>query len=105
HAAMTLTMLAETENDASASEGFVDLMALTKGADIIVLFKEAEPKRIRISVRTSERVDAVAITSQFGGGGHARAAGCTVEAELDDARAQLLAVCERELARGHAGGH
>jgi len=104
HSSMTLSMLAETENDASASEGFVDLMFLTRGADIIVLFKEVEPERIRVSVRTSDRADAVAITGQFGGGGHARAAGCTVEAALDEARAQVLAVCERELARGDAGG-
>ena len=104
HASMTLAMLAETGNDPSASEGFVDLMGLTRGADVIVLFKEAEPQRIRISVRTSERADAVAITSQFGGGGHPRAAGCTVEAGLDEARARVLAACERELARGDAGG-
>jgi phosphoesterase RecJ-like protein len=104
HSSMTLAMLAETGNDASASEGFVDLMGLTKGADVIVLFKEAEPKRIRVSVRTSDRADAVAITSQFGGGGHARAAGCTVETDLQEARAQVLAACERELARGDAGG-
>jgi len=105
HASMTLAMLAETGNDASASEGFVDLMGLTRGADVILLFKEAEPNKIRVSVRTSDRADAVAITSQFGGGGHARAAGCTIEAGLDEARTQLLAVCERELAQGDAGGH
>ena len=104
HASMTLAMLTETGNDASASEGFVDLMGITRGADVIVLFKEAEPKRIRVSVRTSERADAVAITSQFGGGGHPRAAGCTLDVEIDEARAQVLATCERELARGDAGG-
>jgi len=104
HASMTLAMLAETGNDASASEGFVDLMGLTRGADVIVLFKEAEPNKIRVSVRTSDRADAVAITSEFGGGGHARAAGCTIEADLDGARTQLLAVAVRELARSDAGG-
>lgn len=104
HASMTLAMLAETGNDASASEGFVDLMGLTQGADVIVLFKEAEPKRIRVSVRTSDRADSVAITSQFGGGGHPRAAGCTVDADLEEARTRVLAACEGELARGDAGG-
>jgi len=69
-----------------------------------VLFKEAEPNKIRVSVRTSDRADAVAITSEFGGGGHARAAGCTIEADLDGARTQLLAVAVRELARSDAGG-
>lgn len=104
HATMTLAMLGETGNDASASEGFIDLLGLSRGADIILLFKEAESNRIRVSVRTSERADAVAITSQFGGGGHARAAGCTVEAPLEEARARVLAASERELARADAGG-
>ena len=39
----------------------------------------------------------------FGGGGHARAAGCTVAAPLAEAREQVLAECERELARTDAG--
>ena len=43
------------------------------------MFKEADASETRVSVRTSARADAVAITSAFGGGGHARAAGCTVE--------------------------
>ena len=69
-----------------------------------ILFKEVGPAETRVSVRTTARADAVAITSAFGGGGHARAAGCTVAAPLDDAREQVLAEAERELARGDARG-
>jgi phosphoesterase RecJ-like protein len=104
HAAMTLAMLRETGEQPNASEGFVDLLGSTRAADITVLFKEAEPESTRVSVRTTERADAVAITSAFGGGGHARAAGCTVAAPLEVARERVLAECERELARGDAGG-
>ncbi len=104
HAAMTLAMLRETGEQPNASEGFVDLLGSTRAADITVLFKEAEPESTRVSVRTTERADAVAITSVFGGGGHARAAGCTVAAPLEVARERVLAECERELARGDAGG-
>ncbi len=57
-----------------------------------------------MSVRTSARADAVAITSAFGGGGHARAAGCTVDGPLDEARARVLAESERELERADARG-
>lgn len=103
HASMTLEMLAASGSDPSGSEGFIDLLGLTKGADITVLFKEAEPRRVRVSVRTSARADAVAITRQFGGGGHPRAAGCTLEVPLDETREQLLAACEGELARADAG--
>lgn len=104
HASMTAEMLRETGEQPNASEGFVDLLGSTKAADITVLFKQVESDSTRVSVRTSDRADAVAITSAFGGGGHARAAGCTVEAPLDAARELVLLECERELARGDAGG-
>lgn len=104
HADMTLEMLAEFDTEASASEGFIDLLGSTRTADITVLFKEAEPDITRVSIRTTPRADAVAITSSFGGGGHARAAGCSVDASLAVARERVLAECERELARGDAGG-
>jgi phosphoesterase RecJ-like protein len=104
HAAMTEQMLRETGEQPNAAEGFVDLLGSTKAADVTVLFKAAEPGSTRVSVRTSERADAVAITSAFGGGGHPRAAGCTVAAGLDEARERVLAECERELDRADARG-
>jgi bifunctional oligoribonuclease and PAP phosphatase NrnA len=104
HAAMTTAMLAETGTDPVASEGFIDLLASTKRADVTVLFKQVDASHTRVSVRTSARADAVAITSAFGGGGHARAAGCSIDAPLAEAQARLLAECERELDRADARG-
>jgi phosphoesterase RecJ-like protein len=104
HAAMTAAMLASTGEQPTASEGFVDLLGSTRNADVTILFKEVGPTETRVSVRTSARADAVAITSAFGGGGHARAAGCTVMSPLEAARDLVLAEAERELARGDARG-
>jgi phosphoesterase RecJ-like protein len=104
HAAMTAGMLASTGEQPTASEGFVDLLGSTRNADVTILFKEVGPTETRVSVRTSARADAVAITSAFGGGGHARAAGCTVMSPLEAARDLVLAEAERELARGDARG-
>jgi phosphoesterase RecJ-like protein len=104
HASMTLEMLRAAGEQPTASEGFIDVLALTKSADITVLFKETDERTTRVSVRTSERADAVAITSAFGGGGHVRAAGCTLQEPIAVARELLLAECERELARADARG-
>jgi phosphoesterase RecJ-like protein len=104
HASLTRPMLAETGTDASATEGFVDVLASTKAADVTVLFREVDDATTRVSVRTTQRADAVAITARFGGGGHARAAGCTIARPLAEARELLLATCAEELARGDAGG-
>jgi phosphoesterase RecJ-like protein len=104
HASMTLQMLAATGEQPIASEGFIDLLASTKRGDVAVVFKEVDPTTTRVSVRTSERADAVAITSAFGGGGHVRAAGCTLAVGLDAARELVLAECEREVDRADARG-
>lgn len=105
HAALTETMLAETGATREASEGFIDLLSLSREADVLLLFKEQGPEQTRVSVRTTEVADAVAIAAAFGGGGHARAAGCTVAAPLAEARVQVLAECERELARADDRRH
>ncbi len=104
HASMTTAMLAAAGEQPTASEGFVDLLGTTRLADITVLFKEVGPAETRVSVRTSSRADAVAIAAAFGGGGHPRAAGCTIAAALPAARDLLLAEAERELIRGDARG-
>ena len=105
HADLTTAMLAETGATAQASEGFIDLLGLSRDADVVVLFKEQSADVIRVSVRTSARADAVAITSAFSGGGHARAAGCAVAGPLDDAHVRVLAECERELVRADDRRH
>jgi phosphoesterase RecJ-like protein len=105
HAAMTEAMLAETGANREASEGFIDLLGLSREADIVILFKEQGPTQTRVSVRTSDAADAVAITSVFGGGGHARAAGCSLDAPIADARQQVLAAAERELGRADDRRH
>ncbi len=104
HASMTAAMLATTGEQPTAAEGFVDLLGSTRLADVTILFKEIGPAVVRVSVRTSDRADAVAIAVAFGGGGHPRAAGCTLAVALPAARELLLAEAERELARGDARG-
>ncbi len=105
HAAMTEAMLTETGATREASEGFIDILGLSREADIVVLFKEHGPDNTRVSIRTTDLADAVAVASVFGGGGHARAAGCTVAAPLADAGVQVLAECERELKRADDRRH
>jgi bifunctional oligoribonuclease and PAP phosphatase NrnA len=102
HAAQTLAMLAETGSDPTATEGFVDLLGSTKRGEVTVLFKEADASHVRVSVRTGGHADAVAITSAFGGGGHTRAAGCSLDEPLAIATQRVLDECERELDRADA---
>ena len=83
----------------SESEGIIDLMAQSTSAEVAILFKE-QAASTRISVRTKPGgVDATELTGHFGGGGHARAAGATVELPLAAAHSLVLAEAVRLASR------
>jgi phosphoesterase RecJ-like protein len=84
-----------TGTGAPHSEGIIDLLAQAERAEVAILFKE-QGRSTRISVRTRPGgVDATALTGRFGGGGHARAAGATVELPVAEARPAVLAEASR----------
>lgn len=91
-ATMMLADLNECGANLEMSEGIVDALAQVAEADVAIFFKEDGPASARISVRTKgDGPDATAITSTFGGGGHARAAGATIERPVSEAVAMVLA--------------
>jgi phosphoesterase RecJ-like protein len=87
--------LTATRSLPSDAEGIIDLLAQAETAEVAILFKQA-PVGTRLSVRTKPGgVDATVLTGRFGGGGHARAAGATVELPPDKARPVVLAEAAR----------
>ncbi len=97
HAALTEADLRASGAQSSQSEGLIDLLSQSESADIVLLFTEQGP-RTRVSVRTSPRVDATELAGRFGGGGHPRAAGATIEEPLVAARERVLAEAKAILA-------
>ncbi len=96
HSFLTDADLEATGTLSSHSEGLIDLLAQSETAEVAILFKEAGPDTTRISVRTKPGgVDATVLTGAFGGGGHARAAGASVAAPLDEARKSVLVEADR----------
>jgi len=98
HSTLFEADLAGTGAIGAYSEGLIDLLSQAEEADIAILFKESGP-HTRISVRTRPNgVDATVLTGRFGGGGHARAAGASIEAPVAEARGRVLAEAERLVA-------
>ena len=78
----TTEMLREeglTEEDLG---GAVDIPRSVSGAAVAVTLRQnpADPRKFRLSSRANEDVDCASVCASFGGGGHRRAAGCTIEA-------------------------
>jgi phosphoesterase RecJ-like protein len=77
-----------------------DLLSQSATGQIVIMFRQAAT-RTKISVRTrTGGPDATVLTGRFGGGGHARAAGATVELPIDEAIPQVLAAARQMLAQG-----
>ena len=81
-----------TETDAE------DLSALgpqIEGVDCAITMRELRPDVWKMSLRTGQRINASEVCRELGGGGHAAAAGCTVEAPWAEAKAQILAAVSK----------
>lgn len=90
-------MLEETGTQQHDADGLAELIAHAMGAQVSLLVRELGPSQIRVSIRTTEPVDATLIAARFGGGGHARRAGCTIAATLPSALDQLVGGCAASL--------
>jgi phosphoesterase RecJ-like protein len=97
YAALTLEMLHRTGTQQHDADGLVEFMFTVKGADVVVLLRELEGGGTRVSLRTTDAVDATGIAARFGGGGHRQRAGCTLPSPLEDAVPLVLAACEAAL--------
>ena len=99
-ASVTDEMLDEAGATMEEAEGLVDFLLSSKESKVAIVFKEAAQDETKVSVRTIPGVDAIKIVSPFGGGGHMRAAGCTVMADLEGAAMQLLPVARQVVMAG-----
>lgn len=97
-------ILAEFDARPDDIDGTVNFLSVIGDVDVIVLFKCLERDTVKVSVRSSDRFDAAALCGEFGGGGHRRAAGCSLSGARDESiRRFLAAVRDRLSATTHAG--
>ena len=72
-----------------STEGFIDFVRVIEGVDVAVLIKCVADHVCRVSMR-SKGTDVSQVAMRFGGGGHVRAAGCTLHMTLAEAKAAIL---------------
>jgi phosphoesterase RecJ-like protein len=67
------------------TQEYVEAVKSIKGVEIAILFRETEqPCKIKVSFRTENGINGEKIASLFGGGGHPRAAGATIEGNIKE---------------------
>ena len=78
------------------TDTFISYPRYIEGVEVAIMFKAVEKAVTRVSMR-SRNLDVSEIAITFGGGGHLRAAGCTIEASLPEAQQQLLKALKEKL--------
>ena len=72
------------------TEGLAEQLRAISSTDLAFIIKEIEPGKLcKVSMR-SKRYDVAEICSAFGGGGHSRAAGCSIKSNIETARDKIL---------------
>ena len=77
--------------------GIVNQLRNIQGIDCAVFMYQTGVMEYKVSLRTSEKVDAAEVVAHFGGGGHARAAGCTMNGTFHDCVNNLSLHIEAQL--------
>lgn len=88
-ATVTEALLSETGASDEDTSHISGLLRGIRGVETGVLLREKDGQ-IKISMRTSQVFDAAAFCKTLGGGGHARAAGATVEGDISEWKEEII---------------
>lgn len=89
---ITQDMFDSSGSSENECEGIAALPRQIEGVKVGVTIRERRNGEYKASVRTHDPVDASAICSKLGGGGHRNASGCSLPFTLEEAKKKLLEV-------------
>jgi len=92
HMSLTLDMYRDEGVESAYTDEFINFPRSIRGVEVTVFFKEnpEQPGEVNVSLRSGGRVNVNKVAAVFGGGGHARAAGCRFDCGLEEARDKVL---------------
>lgn len=83
--------------DKSDLDGIVDQLRVIEGIECAIFLYETGIHQFKVSLRSNSIVDVSRIAAYFGGGGHVRAAGCTMSGSVHDVVNNLSAHIAEQL--------
>ena len=88
--AVTQEMLRDNNTKLEDTEGIVSFIRDIDSIEVACLLKEIDNNEIKVSLRSKKEIDVSKVCNKFNGGGHVRAAGCTIYGKIDDAKQLIL---------------
>lgn len=78
-------------------DGIIDQLRVTKGTEVAIFIYETDVHEYKVSMRSNGELNVSRIAVYFGGGGHIKAAGCTMHGSVHDVINNLTAHIEAQL--------
>lgn len=78
-------------------DGIIDQLRVTEGVQCAIFVYETEAQCYKVSLRSNTELDVAKIAEYFGGGGHVRAAGCTMAGSIYDVINNLSGHIEKQM--------
>ncbi len=82
--------------DSSDLDGIIDQLRVTEGVEVALFLYEKEDQVYKVSMRSNGTIDVSIIARYFGGGGHVRAAGCTMSGKARDVINSITGLIEAQ---------
>jgi len=79
-------------------DGIVEVPRSITGVRMALLFREIAAGRVKVSLRSVGTVDVAAFSRPYGGGGHTKASGLSLEGSIAEVQATVLAAAREYLA-------
>ncbi|MBI2914914.1 MAG: bifunctional oligoribonuclease/PAP phosphatase NrnA [Firmicutes bacterium] len=93
-AVVTNDMLRAARIGGGEVDGLVQYVRMIQGVEVALLFRELDDGQTRVSLRSRDAVDVSSLARTLGGGGHPKAAGCTVRLSLEDAKVAVISAAK-----------
>lgn len=78
-------------------DGIIDQLRVTEGVEVAILLNETEPNVYKVSMRSNGDVNVSEIAVSFGGGGHVKAAGCSISGTVVEITSLLVDKISKQL--------
>lgn len=87
---ITQEMLKNVGATEEQSDGIIQYAKDISGVELAIVLREENTSTTKVSFRSQSVIDVSALAQEFGGGGHKRASGCTINLPLIQAQESLM---------------
>ena len=94
---ITMEDIKKTKSQLGDHEGIVSVGRNIEGVEVSIFLREDDDGTYKVSLRSNNNVKVSEIAEVFGGGGHDRASGCTIDLPLEEAIKKLVKEATKKL--------